>query len=266
MKLEFHPISNIFPLLRGSELDILTEDIGANGLISPIILFDGKILDGRNRALACERAGVEIRTIPFEETESGGDPNGRYLRALSFAWSANRARRQLSSSQIAVSKAMYDQFEEDGKRALESLKADARKRQQSNIPQKGQKGFQPVVSQLIDQPLPDPNENRTTAIRAKESGTNRTYLEFADKLVKEHPEIAETIRDGNLQISTAMRKVKTEEVVKKGLERRSCKPDAIHVAPWRQDLDPPMLLPASGMCGCVIRFLVTMIFQLIWVR
>ena len=55
--MEFHPISECFPLIEGVEFDELVKDILANGLIHPISVYEGKILDGRNRFLACEKAG-----------------------------------------------------------------------------------------------------------------------------------------------------------------------------------------------------------------
>ena len=56
---QFHPIAAIFPLLEGDELNALAADIKANGLREPCWLYEGKILDGRNRKTACRMAGVE---------------------------------------------------------------------------------------------------------------------------------------------------------------------------------------------------------------
>ena len=47
--LAFHPFADRFPLMKGAELDALAKDIKANGLKEPIVLYEGKILDGRNR-------------------------------------------------------------------------------------------------------------------------------------------------------------------------------------------------------------------------
>src|SRR5215471_5387302 len=48
-KLEFHPLSQIFPLIEGAEFDELVEDIRTHGVREPIWLYQGQIIDGRNR-------------------------------------------------------------------------------------------------------------------------------------------------------------------------------------------------------------------------
>src|SRR5262245_52265219 len=47
--LKFHSASNLFPLMEGEEFDALVADIRKNGLLEKIDLYDGQIVDGRNR-------------------------------------------------------------------------------------------------------------------------------------------------------------------------------------------------------------------------
>src|SRR3990170_5071720 len=88
---EFHELSDIFPLMSESELSDLADDIRANGLHESIVLHAGKILDGRNRYIACELAGVEPKFVEY----AGDDP-------LAFVVSLNLKRRHLNESQRAM--------------------------------------------------------------------------------------------------------------------------------------------------------------------
>lgn len=59
---EFHEVANIFPLMRKEEFNELKNDISENGLREPIWLDkDGKIIEGKNRYLACRDLGVPPR-------------------------------------------------------------------------------------------------------------------------------------------------------------------------------------------------------------
>jgi ParB-like chromosome segregation protein Spo0J len=87
-----HPICLLIPSADDDELQDLTDDIRAHGLIAPIVLFEGMILDGRNRAAACERAGIVPRYVQFE----GGREN-----ALILVVSHNLKRRHLTKQAIA---------------------------------------------------------------------------------------------------------------------------------------------------------------------
>lgn len=50
---DWHPAAEVFPLMNPHDLETLTADIADNGLREPIVLLDGKVLDGRNRLRAC---------------------------------------------------------------------------------------------------------------------------------------------------------------------------------------------------------------------
>ncbi len=83
-----HPLAEIFPLLPEQELHELADDICTFGQRVPIMLFEGRILDGRNRYAACRFARIE----PLFEQYQGDDP-------LGFVLSHNLHRRHLTDDQ-----------------------------------------------------------------------------------------------------------------------------------------------------------------------
>jgi hypothetical protein len=85
---KFHPLADIFPLMEGEEFDALVADIKANGLIEPLVMLEGMILDGRNRYHACVAADVEPTFRPF----TGDGP-------AAYVISANIHRRHLTPEQ-----------------------------------------------------------------------------------------------------------------------------------------------------------------------
>jgi len=90
---QFHPVADLFPLLRGEAFRALVADIQNNGLLEPIIEdAEGRILDGRNRYLACLQAGVDPRFVPWQ---GQGSP-------AALALSHNLHRRHLKESQRAL--------------------------------------------------------------------------------------------------------------------------------------------------------------------
>ncbi len=91
MRPEIHPACAAFPPLPKPELDELTTDIKANGLLEPIVMLATRVLDERDSWEACEIAGVEPRTVEFD----GPDP-------IAFVVSRNFRRRHLTASQKAM--------------------------------------------------------------------------------------------------------------------------------------------------------------------
>ena len=92
-KYKFHPTANIFPLRAdGPEFEAPVEDIKRIGLLHPIVLHDGNILDGRRRYLACQKAKVEPRFVNWD---------GRGL-PVEYVRSMNVLRQHWTPSQLAL--------------------------------------------------------------------------------------------------------------------------------------------------------------------
>jgi hypothetical protein len=108
--MKFHPYSEIFPLIEGAAFDELAADIKANGLREKIWTYQDKILDGRNRFLACRKAKVD----PTYRKYAGKDP-------LGFVISLNILRRHLNESQRAMASARISTILKGGNQHSEGV-------------------------------------------------------------------------------------------------------------------------------------------------
>ncbi len=68
--LEIHPAAYLFPEMQEQEFEELKEDIAKHGLQIPILIYQGKVVDGRHRLRACTELGIIPR---FEELQAAND-------------------------------------------------------------------------------------------------------------------------------------------------------------------------------------------------
>ncbi|MBA7575007.1 hypothetical protein ES708_16823 [subsurface metagenome] len=101
--LKFHEYADIFPLMLKKEFESLKNDIQEFGLLAPIMLYEGKVLDGRNRYNACK----ELVIGPEFKEYKGNNP-------VSYVISENLFRRHLTpySRIVAVMKAREEGLKE----------------------------------------------------------------------------------------------------------------------------------------------------------
>ncbi|ACT47145.1 MT-A70 family methyltransferase [Methylotenera mobilis] len=93
-ELLIHPIANLFPEMSELQFDELKQDIAQNGLQMPILMYGGKVVDGRHRLRACSALGV---TPKFAELEAANDKS-----AEQSVISINLHRRHLTEGQKAI--------------------------------------------------------------------------------------------------------------------------------------------------------------------
>ena len=93
MDYEFHELANIFPAMSEGDFSTLVEQIRKNGQRHPIVLCEGKILDGRHRYRACLQLGITPKFV-----ELGGSDESK----LEFVIDNNLAHRHLTESQRAI--------------------------------------------------------------------------------------------------------------------------------------------------------------------
>lgn len=88
-----HPAAELFPVMDEVAFAALVADIAAHGQREPILILDGRVIDGRHRLRACEQLGIEpqVREVIADD----GDPYGLVV-------SLNLHRRHLTESQRAL--------------------------------------------------------------------------------------------------------------------------------------------------------------------
>jgi ParB-like chromosome segregation protein Spo0J len=185
MTLEPHALAEMFPPMDADRLQELAADIKKNGQILPVVLLDGKILDGRSRYIASRMAGREPATVDFNAAEYNRSP-------LEFVFSMNIQRRDLTPSQRAA------------------LAADlAEMFRRGNV--RDQRGkFTTTVE-------PDGERPAKPAARAAETmGVSQDYTEDAIKLKKQDPEAFKEVKAGKktLRQATRSKREKSERAKK----------------------------------------------------
>lgn len=99
--LEPHEICLCFPPMTDTEFEALKADIQVNGLLEKITLFEGQILDGKERYRACLAVGVDPEFVEFE---------GDYDQAVAFSMSANLYRQHFTPEQINAAMVEIEQM------------------------------------------------------------------------------------------------------------------------------------------------------------
>jgi 16S rRNA G966 N2-methylase RsmD len=181
-KLEFHKIANIFPLMIPKEFGEFKEDIKKHGLLEPIWLYEGKILDGRNRYNVCTQLNIEPQ---FEDYE----PNG--TNPVDFVISKNLKRRHLTKSQIAM--AALD--------ALPFYEERAKLRKKSTL-----------NNVAVDrEKIPPQEKGKSRDIVGEKFGVSGKYISNA-KLINEFShDLADEVRNGKRTLPVALSEMKRQQ-------------------------------------------------------
>jgi len=92
-----HPAASLFPLIEGEEFDALVMSIKTVGLMNPIVLKDGMLIDGRNRLRAILELQSKHSSIKILTKELELD-----VKSISeYIFHTNIQRRHLTPDQMA---------------------------------------------------------------------------------------------------------------------------------------------------------------------
>jgi len=180
-----HPIADVWPMMDEDKLRELADDIRKNGQLVPVWLYDGKILDGRNRWAACKIAGIEPKTKEY----TGDEPTA-------FAVAMNDRRRHMNKGALAAVAAELEPF----------FAADAKRRQRESGGDKKSPSAKSVVAKM-----PEPIDKKPAAPAreeaAKSVGVGERYVQDAKKVKQEAPEVFERLKAGKITLQDAKREV-----------------------------------------------------------
>jgi len=109
-QLEVHPLAIALPQMTEAELIELRRDIEEHGVRQALIVYEGKVLDGRHRLYI---ASVTDKPVRIEEFEGSEDEARDLVASLNFA------RRHLTAAQKALSieRLFGDKAREEAKKA-----------------------------------------------------------------------------------------------------------------------------------------------------
>jgi len=182
-ELEFHPYADFFPLMELEELNKLVGDIQQHGLLEPITLYAGKILDGRNRYRACQRLKIQPVTRDYD----GDAP-------VAFVIAKNLHRRHLTQSQLAAI-ALH---------LLQPYQEEARQRQRGVTPPGG-------VSQFHHPVLDEAGPGTAAEKLGRHIGVGHTTIEEARRVQEHRPDLLEKIKAGKLSTKSAVKLLRQGE-------------------------------------------------------
>jgi len=175
---EFHEYANIFPMCNEGELNAIVADMKQNGFdqSQTIVTYQDKILDGRNRYTAAQKAGVNPTFKSFYGTPE---------KALEFALRTNLNRRHLDSGQKAFVALEYEKH----------FAVLAKERQLATLKQ-GDKA--PVTERFPEREKIEARQQAAAAV-----GTNAHYVSDAKKIQATAQEVANQVKAGNMSLPEA---------------------------------------------------------------
>ena len=200
-----HPVCDLFPLMDPDSLSRLATDIKANGLLIPVVLHEGQIVDGRNRVLACRSAGIEPHFVQWRDAYPGAMPVERWI------WSLNVERRHLTQDQIAWAIVQRRAWELKKAALLAQIEAG---KQQAERGKEGGRGHKKPLPQGAGEGVSPPRRDRsreTDMVLAKEAGVSRNKIDQAlaiQKLADDQkvgPDVSEQLRQGTVKLHEVLK-------------------------------------------------------------
>jgi ParB-like chromosome segregation protein Spo0J len=110
---EPHPLAALMPMMDDEAFTNLKADVAKRGIEHQMTIYQGLLLDGRNRMRAARELGLKLTSANFKEF------TGTTAEAEAFVISANLHRRQLNNKQKQeFAQKMIAKYPDESDRAL----------------------------------------------------------------------------------------------------------------------------------------------------
>ena len=109
MELNLHSMTRAFPPMDDAEYAALKADVAANGILQPLLVWQGAVVDGRHRLAAATELGISADRIPLRRLAD--DMPESAVVGLMIA--ANVQRRHLNQTQRAMIAARVERRRND---------------------------------------------------------------------------------------------------------------------------------------------------------
>lgn len=176
--LQAHELAELLPDMSEGEQKLLVESIQKLGQLQPIVLLDGKILDGRSRYAACITLGKKPVLRNYDPETDGPSPT-------EYVLASNINRRHLNTGQRAL---VYE-------KSLPHLEREAQERKKAAQ-------FKANGSET-ETPAATGSKGSSAAKAAALAHVSEASIKTAKKIRKEAPDLADKVEKGEMSLNEA---------------------------------------------------------------
>jgi len=198
-----HEAADLFPLIEGEERKVFDDGLEADGLLDPIVVHEGQLIDGRNRLRGCLERGVSPRFAQWKPKDGE--------TVVGYVIKKNLHRRHLSDQQRAML----------ASNLAEVLAAEGRARRAENVRK---------TPEILDGALlPHREEGRAAERAAEMVNVSATAVKKAARVRRTGDEtLVAAVAAGEVALDAAvqvaeMPKEEQRETVKKGKVKEAAK-------------------------------------------
>lgn len=222
-----HPLACLFPMMDTAQMEVHKGSLKRSGQKTPIVLFEGMVLDGSNTHFGCLELGLEPEYRQFGSDPKDGDS------PADFVIIRNLERRHLSpSARTAAAVEVVPFYEAEAAKRIQATqfkpKAEAAISSAANAPADAGEGLSLEITQdtagtaeegaagatgegfsspagVVETPTPKPTATKGTAVQQAANAFNvsPTYVKLGKKLKRKAADLWEKVTNQEMTIAEA---------------------------------------------------------------